>query len=167
MHPRHWPCSAGVEPRSAARHPAKNPPPSSSHQEIASVARSPAASSLQAVAFQLAPARNQPPCCAIAEAGQSWYPIPRTDDPRACSSAIAQAPSRETTQYSILLLSSPLQFLFPANALILGCLTLGGHSSPGSEPGLRSAVPSSGKNMRNMSDKRDRGRLTLKTHFYR
>jgi hypothetical protein len=24
-----------------------------------------------------------------------------------------------------------LQFLFPANALILGCLTLGGHSSPG------------------------------------
>ena len=44
-------------------------------------------------------------------------------------SAIAQAPSRETTQNSILLLSSPLQFLFPANALILGCLTLGGHST--------------------------------------
>jgi hypothetical protein len=45
-------------------------------------------------------------------------------------SGTAQRIPRETTQNSILLLSSSLQFLFPANALILGCLTLGGHSSP-------------------------------------
>jgi hypothetical protein len=47
-----------------------------------------------------------------------------------CKSAIAPATSRGTTQNSILMVSLPLQFLFPANALILGCLTVGDHSTP-------------------------------------
>ena len=128
MSSRHWRCSPGVEPRLAARHLAKNPPPATSPQGLASDARSLAASSLPGVGIPHATAHSLPPASATDEASYGVCLAPCTVDLRAYSSAIAPTPSPGTTPYSCLLVFSPSQFPFPANMRILGCLTFGGHS---------------------------------------
>jgi hypothetical protein len=62
MSSRHWRCSPGVEPRLAARHLAKNPPPASYPQAPVSDARSLAASSLPAARSQHETAHSPPAC---------------------------------------------------------------------------------------------------------
>src|SRR5450432_882446 len=130
MSSRHWRCSPGVEPRLAARHLAKNPPPATSPQGLASDARSLAASSLPGVWTPHATAHSPPPASATDEASYGVCLAPCTVYLRACTSAIAPTPSPGTTPYSSLLVFSPSQFPFPADMRILGCLTLGGHSNP-------------------------------------
>src|SRR5271165_7124463 len=126
MSSRHWRCSPGVEPRLAARHLAKNPPPTSSPQGLVSDARSLAASSLPVAEIPHATAHSPPPASASDEASYGVCLAPCRAPLLACRSAIAPTPSPGMTPCSGPLVFSTSQFPFPANMRILVCLTFGG-----------------------------------------
>src|ERR1700733_10131645 len=128
MSSRHWRCSAGVAPRLAARHLAKNPPPASCRRARASAARSLAASSLPVAEIPQATAHSPPPASASDEASYGVCLAPCRAHLLACRSAIAPTPSPGMTPCSGPPAFSTSQFPFPANMRILVCLTFGGHS---------------------------------------